>query len=194
MRTLLGLPRAGAHSITTSSSSPIPPTNVASPEPLGGAGADRSLYDMLLPGTHDSAAYAARPDLLSRTAPPIMAAGALRAMTKRTQLEFALTQHLSILGQLEAGARFLDLRVSKRSDTPENVDEFWTVYGMVLCVPLVDVVVQLNAFEAARAASGTPRDAPVILAVRSFKLSPQEAAALGKMLVGQLHGGVFVGD
>lgn len=151
-----------------------------------------SLYEVLLAGTHDSAAYDARPDLLSRTAPAGMRASAVRALTARVQCEFALTQMLSVGEQLDAGARFLDLRVSKRAGTPENIDEFWTVHGMVLCVPLADVVAQINEFELARA-NGT-RDAPVVLAVRAYALSTHEMAALGAFIVRELRGDVFVGD
>ncbi len=153
--------------------------------------AAQTLYDLVLAGTHDSAAYHSRPDLLARTAPPLMAVGVVRAITSRTQSEFALTQTLTVRQQLEAGARFLDLRVSKRAGTPEHVDEFWTVHGMVLCVPLDEVVAQLNEFERDRP---KPRDAPVVLAVRYYQLSANEAHALGKYLLNHLKGGVFVGD
>lgn len=131
-----------------------------------------------------------------------MLAGAVRALTARTQTEFALTQHLTVRQQLEAGARFLDLRVSKRHGTPDNVDEFWTIHGMVLCVPLAEVVAQLNAFENARnsgavggaGAQTASRDAPVVLAVRCYALSAEESWALGRFLVSELVGGVYLGD
>lgn len=158
---------------------------------FGGVAKGPSLYDILLAGTHDSAAYDARPELLSRTAPAAMHASAVRALTSRVQCEFALTQSLSVGEQLDAGARFLDLRVSKRAGTPQSVDEFWTIHGMVLCVPLSDVVAQINAFNGARRGA---RDAPVVLAVRAYALSPREHAALGAYLVRQLDGEVFVGD
>jgi len=163
-----------------------------------------SLYDILLPGTHDSAAYRAQPLLLSRTAPPFMAAGAVRGLTSRLQAEFALTQSLSIREQLEAGARFLDLRISKRAGTPEDVDLFWTIHGMVLCVPLEEILEQLTEFQAARYGlrygnmnenyKNSQPDAPVVLAVRTYALSDAENASLGRLLVEKLGGDVFVGD
>lgn len=151
-----------------------------------------SIYDTLMAGTHDSAAYTARPDLLSRTAPSLMSMRSVRAITSRIQAEFALTQRLSIAEQLEAGARFLDLRISKRADTPLEEDTFWTVHGMVLCVPLDDVLRQLAAFHTNNV---NTRDKPVVLAVRTYELSEREVMALGKRIISKLGSdNVYIGD
>lgn len=149
-----------------------------------------SLYSLLLAGTHDSAAYAARPDLLSRTAPITLRPASARAATSRVQREFALTQRLTVLEQLRAGARFLDLRVSKRHGVPADEDEFWTVHGMVLCVPLDEVLGQINAF----AAEVGVTEVPVVLCVRTYELSMSERAALGRSIVKTLAGDTFLGD
>lgn len=149
-----------------------------------------SLYSLLIAGTHDSSAYSARPDLLSRTAPVTMRSSSVRAMTARVQWEFALTQRLTVLEQLRGGARFLDLRVSKRYGVAPDVDEFWTVHGMVLCVPFDDVLAQINAFVEEAGVCNVP----VVLCVRTYELSVGERAALGRHIVKTLVGDAFLGD
>jgi len=97
-------------------------------------------------------------------------------------------RRLTIYEQLVAGARFLDIRVSKLTPAAAD-DRLWVVHGAAACVPLADVVAQINAFHA-RAATPTH----VILAVRYFRLSVAEAAALATQLNDTLTHPIFRGD
>lgn len=129
-------------------SSPVPPlphpsgmpSEFTPPRPKG-----PTLYDTVLPGTHDSAAYSVRTDLASRSTTLPLRFRPLRFVLSSVQSDFALTQHLSVFQQLLAGARFLDIRVSKRPVSSGD-HQFWTVHGMVLCVPLIHILHQINRF------------------------------------------------
>eukprot|EP00170_Pyropia_yezoensis_P007522 contig_30865_g7545 len=95
---------------------------------------------------------------------------------------------LTVYEQLVAGARFLDIRVSKL--TPAAQDErLWVVHGAAACVPLADIISQINAFH-----DQSPKRAHVILAVRHFRLSPAEASALAAQLNTELTHPLFRGD
>ncbi|KAK1864129.1 hypothetical protein I4F81_006679 [Pyropia yezoensis] len=102
--------------------------------------------------------------------------------------DFSRTQRLTVYEQLVAGARFLDIRVSKL--TPAAQDErLWVVHGAAACVPLADIISQINAFH-----DQSPKRAHVILAVRHFRLSPAEASALAAQLNTELTHPLFRGD
>lgn len=146
-----------------------------------------TLYDVVLPGTHDSAAYTTRPDLTSRTSTLPLHSRPLRHLLSTVQTDFARTQTLTILQQLNAGARFLDLRISKRPRS-SNDRSFWAIHGMVLCVPLLQIIDQLNAFHAAH-----PRTT-VVTVVRTYNLTLVEEAELAAVFLPALAQPVFRGD
>lgn len=99
-----------------------------------------------------------------------------------------LPRRLTVYEQLVAGARFLDIRVSKL--TPAAADErLWVVHGAAACVPLADILSQINAFH-----DQSPSRAHVILAVRHFRLSPAEITTLAAQLNSQLAHPIFRGD
>lgn len=148
---------------------------------------ERTIYDELLPGTHDSAAYAARPDLVSRTTVAPLLLNPIRSAVASVQTDFALTQTLSIYEQLCAGARFLDIRVTKRpGSTGDN--SFWTHHGMVLCVPLASVIDQINLFH-----NQCTTPIPIITVFRPTSLLPSERAELSKFVYARARHPVFQG-
>ncbi|OSX69838.1 hypothetical protein BU14_1082s0001, partial [Porphyra umbilicalis] len=173
---------------------PLPtaaPRRAPGAAPTGAAAAATTLADLFpLAGTHDSGAYVIDAHRVSRAAatlPPLhlrWVRWALRDVLR----DFSRTQRLTIYEQLVAGARFLDIRVSKLTPAAAD-DRLWVVHGAAACVPLADVVAQINAFHA-RAASPTH----VILAVRHFRLSAAEAAALATQLNDTLTHPLFRGD
>lgn len=160
-----------------------------------------TLYDVILPGTHDSAAYTARPDLVSRLTPAAMRYTAVRAAVTTVQTDFALTQTLTIFHQLLAGARFLDIRVTKRPGD----DRFWTHHGMVLCAPLSHILSQINQFHHYCIRNRSPSHrkqhhplylphVPVVSVFRTAALSRAERRALAPFVRRQLAHPVFEGD
>ncbi|KAG2485994.1 hypothetical protein HYH03_015316 [Edaphochlamys debaryana] len=102
---------------------------------------DRRLCDLVLPGTHDSAAF----QLMSPSPLPVkhvkdrVIAFVARWFPKLVA-GFTLAQHLTIAEQLSAGVRFLDLRVSLAA----NGD--FVLTHTFACVPLSEVLQQTVAF------------------------------------------------
>ncbi|CAN8074549.1 unnamed protein product [Agarophyton chilense] len=146
-----------------------------------------TLYDLLLPGTHDSAAYVIRPDLASRSTALPLRVRAIRTYLSTVQADFALTQKLTVYHQLQAGARFLDIRVSKRPPASDD-GQFWTVHGMVLCVPLVDILRQINCFHQHTDSAHT-----VIIVFRAQFLHPSEEIQLAHFVRHTLKHTIFDG-
>lgn len=149
----------------------------------------RTLYDVVLPGTHDSAAYAARPELLSRGHILPLRVAPIRKLVASVQVDFAITQTLTILEQLHAGARFLDLRVSKRPASTGDLS-FWTVHGMVLLVPLPDVIQQINQFHQQTAHNPVT----IVTVFRPQQLQPDEEEELSSFVVSNLEHPFFQSD
>jgi hypothetical protein len=104
-----------------------------------------SLFDLLLVGTHDSCAYRASHVVTSRAAILPLRVGPVRRAAAAALRDVSVTQTLDVLAQLRAGVRFLDVRVSKL-DRAWNDNRFWTVHGMSVCVPLDEVIDQINTF------------------------------------------------
>ena len=107
-----------------------------------------------------------------------------RSAVSSTQVDFALTQTLTIREQLEAGARFLDVRVSKRVRASGD-ERFWTVHGLVLCVPLEQVISQINEFHQERDKIFPERGpdwAPVVIVVRTYFLDHDEELLLAEYI------------
>ncbi|GAB0493600.1 hypothetical protein MMPV_004885 [Pyropia vietnamensis] len=150
-----------------------------------------TLADLFpLAGTHDSGAYVIDAHRVSRAAatlPPLNVRW-VRWALRDVLRDFSRTQRLTVYEQLVAGARFLDIRVSKL--TPAAADErLWVVHGAAACVPLADIISQINAFH-----DQSQSRAHVILAVRHFRLSPAEVTALATQLNSQLAHPIFRGD
>lgn len=164
-----------------------------------------TLYDLILPGTHDSAAYTANPYLPSRlTARTPLIWRPLRNLTATLATEFALTQTQSILQQLRSGVRFLDLRVTKIPSSfgirqnhatrkgEQDTSTFWTHHGIVLCTPLQTVLDDINTFHSETTAAGNKT--PIVMVFRNTLLSAAEEAALTQFICTRLWHDVYLGD
>lgn len=160
----------------------------ASANPPSSACLEPTLYDLVLPGTHDSAAYDTRPDLLSRGTVLPLHFRPIRTLCTSIQTDFALTQNLTILQQLRAGARFLDIRVSKRPHSSGD-ESFWTVHGMVLCVPLSHVIHQINEFHHENGLNKVT----VVTVFRAYLLDESEHRALDAFTLSAFKHPVFDG-
>jgi hypothetical protein len=94
---------------------------------------DRPLRRIAIPGTHDSATYSLTPDSeISPDAPG--AAWNLRSLstTRGVVYKWALAQNFTITQQLEAGVRFLDVRVMQRGDDPTRIHVVRSQWGVVV--------------------------------------------------------------
>ena len=89
-----------------------------------------SLWDLVLPGSHDSAAYISKNKLLYLQ-------------------KYMLTQSLSIYEQMKAGVRVLDLRVvgyiNYEEDGPDAKMEYWLAHTAII-VPLKLVLQEILTF------------------------------------------------
>ena len=110
---------------------------------------DRTLGDVLFPGTHDSASYGvAVENGLSPHAGELLVSlwdlpgGDTEGGSQARVVGWARTQNLTIAEQLDAGARYLDLRVTER-------DGELLTWHSVYSVPLSVVFDDLVAFAAA---------------------------------------------
>lgn len=162
------------------------------------ARAGASLYDVVLAGSHDSAAYTTAPCLASRAAlAPLRLSRAVRWATAAALADYAATQALDVGAQLRAGVRFLDLRVTKVAPGFGDA-RFWCCHGQALCVPLDEVLKHVNGFHAeVETWPRLPRgvvDVPVVSVFRSFNLSEAERAELGRHVGRALVGGCFGGS
>jgi hypothetical protein len=117
----------------------------------------RTIYDLVLPGSHDAGAY--RIPLCNTTpagAPRILALPPLRTFLRRTLCDFSRTQDGDLLHQMRAGSRYHDLRISAVTRSrvmistlpPGSDDDFWLVHGAVACVPLGEALASLRTFAA----------------------------------------------
>jgi hypothetical protein len=157
-----------------------------------------SLCDLLLVGTHDSCAYKIDPSVTSRSALPALRVGLVRKGTAGAIRDVSQTQELDVLGQLQAGVRFLDLRVSKLPPA-SNDKRFWTVHGMAVCVPLEDILLQINSFHDLVAAGDHEATAdqfpvPVVSVIRPLDLDAAEQEELALLVQSTLRGGIFSGS
>ncbi|PNW80082.1 hypothetical protein CHLRE_08g377050v5 [Chlamydomonas reinhardtii] len=118
--------------------------------------ADRRIDQLLLPGTHDSAAHtlAADQPRLGPSAADRFLAWLARAFPSAVA-PWTLTQHAPVYDQLRAGVRFLDLRVAwsppvpggnPRTGTGDGV--FWCAHTFA-CQPLKAVLQDVSDFLAA---------------------------------------------
>lgn len=157
------------------------------------------LYDVVLAGSHDSAAYTTAPGVASRAAlAPLRLSRGVRWATAAVLRDYTLTQALDVAGQLRAGVRFLDLRVTRLAPAFERADpRFWCCHGQALCMPLEVVLAEINRFH--EEAASWPRlpageaDLPVVSVFRTFLLSDDERTELGEYVRDALAGGLFAG-
>jgi hypothetical protein len=159
-----------------------------------------SLCDLVLVGTHDSCSYKIDSSVTARSALPALRVGLVRKGTAGAIRDVSQTQELDILGQLQAGVRFLDLRVSKLP-AAHNDKRFWTVHGMAVCVPLEDVLHQVNTFHDLVAAATGDHEAaadlfpiPVVSVIRPLDLDAAELEELALQVQSTLRGGIFSGS
>jgi hypothetical protein len=154
------------------------------------------LFDLVLAGSHDSAAYSIDATVASRAAiAPLRMSRAVRWGSGSILRDFSATQTLTVAEQLRAGVRFLDIRVTKLAAHFRD-DRFWTCHGQALCVPLEDVLAEVNAFHDELAAAPGPagsHDVPVVSVWRTFMLSDDEQRELGEYVGRTLRGGCFGG-
>ena len=91
----------------------------------------KSLLSLIMPGTHNSAAY----DIcFSQSCPPVPSMVSLKVAQRLT-----ITQELTIWEQLMTGVRVFDFRIARRGQT------FWVVH-MFSLIPLNFAVAQLLLF------------------------------------------------
>ncbi len=81
---------------------------------------DRPLRDIVIPGSHDAGTY---------------------VMERRVDNNSSQCQEISVLEQLEAGARYLDLRACRARD-----GEYWMYHGVWTHVRLADVLTDIRSF------------------------------------------------
>ncbi|MBL9102512.1 MAG: ricin-type beta-trefoil lectin domain protein [Myxococcales bacterium] len=92
--------------------------------------AHRPLNRIALPGTHDSGTYSmTRDSEIARDAPSVSWQTRTLAETRARTLDWARTQNLSLAQQLQAGVRYLDLRVMDRDGDPKNLYIVHSMYG-----------------------------------------------------------------
>lgn len=73
---------------------------------------DKTIFDVVLPGTHDSGSYSCSFEYgLAPFAPSIIKRKCLPRYAKDIAMNWTKTTTLDIIGQLSEGARYLDLRV-----------------------------------------------------------------------------------
>lgn len=111
--------------------------------------------------------------------------------------DYSATQTLSVLDQLRAGVRFLDVRVTKLARGWRDDDRLWCCHGQALCVTLEEVIMQVNTFHAELRREGVDGegdglvDVPVVLIFRHFSLSDDEVEELTRFVTKSLEGGIW---
>lgn len=142
------------------------------------------LYDVLLPGTHDSSSYTMTTDVVPRGAHRLLHRRWIRRLLSAPLAAMSVTQGTRVLTQLRAGARYLDLRVGKVAGDRET---WWMIHGMVACAPFAEAVADINAFH--REGGGT-----VVWVIREERFGPGESAALAAYLRSHVEGAIYDGD
>lgn len=97
-----------------------------------------SLYDLVIPGSHDSMSYdldintsIIEPDLLKKHS----RLPCVRAIMRR----WARTQEATILQQLDAGARYFDLRIARKENDPDPT-RLYFYHGLLTCTDVETVL------------------------------------------------------
>ncbi|GAB0488932.1 hypothetical protein MMPV_000145 [Pyropia vietnamensis] len=142
------------------------------------------LYDVLLPGTHDSSSYTMTTDVVPRGAFWLLKRPWIRRLLSAPLSAMSVTQGVRVLTQLRAGARYLDLRVGKVEGDRKT---WWMIHGMVACAPFAEAVADINAFH--REGGGT-----VVWVIREERFGPGESAALAAYLREHVEGDIYDGD
>jgi hypothetical protein len=108
---------------------------------------DRNVTELAILGTHDSATYGITHESGYAVDAPTGIPGLpqfLQATAKHITAEWAKTQAHTVLEQLRLGVRYLDIRLSSRSDGRGTVS-LWVSHGLY-SVPFSDVVRDVVAF------------------------------------------------
>lgn len=142
------------------------------------------LYDVLLPGTHDSSSYTMTAEVVPRGAHRLLKRPWIRRLLSAPLAAMSVTQGARVLTQLRAGARYLDLRVGKVEGDRAT---WWMIHGMVACAPFAEAVADINAFH--REGGGT-----VVWVIREERFAPGESAALAAYLRSTVEGAIYDGD
>jgi len=142
------------------------------------------LYDVLLPGTHDSSSYTTTFDVVPRGAHKLLQRPWLRRLLSGPISAMSITQGGRILSQLRAGARYLDIRVGQVAGDGKT---WWMIHGMVACAPFVEAVDDINTFH--REGGGT-----VVWVIREERFAPGESARLATYLRENVQGAIYDGD
>lgn len=99
------------------------------------------IENLIIPGTHDSGAYKTGHfnggNILNRLCNVPMIGAVLKAILR----PLVITQHLSIKEQLEAGARYLDLRLAYDAE-----QQSFFLAHTVSCISLEEALQQINSF------------------------------------------------
>lgn len=99
---------------------------------------NRTIPELVIPGTHDSGASMIRPDI----EPTLLTSFLSRMGFSSTIVSWRKTQSVSILHQLYMGIRYLDLRIGWSTDR----NEFWLAHSSLLSQPLEPVLVDIAEF------------------------------------------------
>ncbi len=110
---------------------------------------DKKLGQICIPGSHDSGTYDIKEDstIDESSAPPVLRhlsnVPLLGVGIDKIIKRWAKTQLMTILHQLQAGIRYLDIRITGRGGT--TIPEIWVTHSM-LSVPLTTVIEDIRQF------------------------------------------------
>ncbi|KAM3585473.1 uncharacterized protein V6R79_018363 [Siganus canaliculatus] len=107
---------------------------------------DVPLWNLAIPGSHDSMSYCL--DVSSpvcRTAPPIVRSldRFLPCWTRPCVARWAATQQCTLSQQCDLGVRFFDLRIAKK---PRSDARLWFVHGLYTLTPVKKVLEELDSW------------------------------------------------
>eukprot|EP01122_Echinamoeba_exundans_P016436 TRINITY_DN8326_c0_g1_i1.p1 TRINITY_DN8326_c0_g1~~TRINITY_DN8326_c0_g1_i1.p1 ORF type:complete len:364 (+),score=51.78 TRINITY_DN8326_c0_g1_i1:122-1213(+) len=109
-----------------------------------------SLYNVALPGSHDSATYGIKSNNPNCVISPDFPVGWLASVKVLYPVfvKVSQAQRIDIFQQLEAGIRYFDLRLAPKMVTKPDgrtKEQLWIVHGL-FSVPLRDVIKQVSIF------------------------------------------------
>ncbi|KAA0150728.1 hypothetical protein FNF29_05065 [Cafeteria roenbergensis] len=114
--------------------------------------ANKTLLDITLPGTHDSATFTLQdhfaPGSNALLEDIVRLADKLGINAYPLVIAWATAQNITLKQQLDAGARFIDLRAcwSEPSEADPSAPTGWHTFHMVLGLPIAELLDQIAAF------------------------------------------------